>query len=311
MKKAKIRIVIPVYNSSLNLKNLIDSLYLVLKDNFTTYEVVLVDDMSTDDSWNVISELSMTYNWIKAIRLRLNIGQHNAIQTGLYYTTGDLIVTMDDDGQNSSKDIILLVDKLEKQYEVCYADYPIKKHSILRKFFSSLNNLIVSFLFNKPYDLKLTSFRCFTSQIKNELLRNKSPSVYLDGLIISITRNITSVTVEHNERKYGKSNYTFIKLFSLWLQMFTGFSVKPLRLASILGIIFSLTSFLVTFWLVFFRSPSSDVPMGWTSIIVVVIFFGGIQLLALGLIGEYLGRTYLTVNNQSYNSIKEKINLKD
>jgi len=311
MKKTKISIVIPVYNSSLNLKNLIDSLHLVLKDNFAAYEVVLVDDMSTDDSWNVISELCMTYSWIKAIRLRLNIGQHNAIQTGLYYTTGDLIVTMDDDGQNSPKDIILLADKLEEQYEVCYADYPIKKHNILRKFFSSLNNLIVSFLFNKPYHLKLTSFRCFTFQIKNELLKNKSPSVYLDGLIISITRNITSVTVEHNERKYGKSNYTFVKLFSLWIQMFTGFSVKPLRLASILGIIFSLTSFLVTFWLIFFRSPSSDVPMGWTSIIVVVIFFGGIQLLALGLIGEYLGRTYLTVNNQSYNSIKDKINLKD
>ena len=311
MKNTKISIVIPVYNSSLNLKNLIDSLYDVLKNNFTAYEVVLIDDMSSDDSWKEINNICISYRWIKALRLRQNIGQHNAIQTGLKYATGDLIITMDDDGQNSPKDIISLASAIEENYDVCYADYPVKKHNLLRKFFSYANNLVVSLLFNKPYKLKLTSFRCFTSQIKNELLKNKSSSVYLDGLIISITRNITSVPVEHNERIYGKSNYTFIKLFSLWLQMFTGFSVKPLRLASILGIIFSATSFLVTFWMVFFRSPSSEVPMGWTSIIVVIIFFGGVQLLALGLIGEYLGRTYLTVNNQSSNSIKEKINLKE
>ena len=133
----------------------------------------------------------------------------------------------------------------------------------------------------------------------------------MDGIIYSITKNITNVYVNHQNRIYGNSNYTTLKLLSLWSQMATGFSILPLRLSSLLGFFFSILSFCITIWLVFFRDVESSIPMGWTSLMVVIIFLGGVQLLALGLIGEYLGRAYLSINNYSVYSIKEKINLRD
>ena len=135
-------------------------------------------------------------------------------------------------------------------------------------------------------------------------------NVYIDGLIFSITNNVSHVRVDHKEREFGKSNYTIIKLIGLWLKMATGFSILPLRIASIFGILFSISSFCITIWLVFFRSISSDIPIGWTSLVVIIIFLGGIQLLALGLIGEYLGRAYLTINNSPKYSEKKKLNIK-
>ena len=309
MKDFKVSIVIPVFNSSKNLEKLINELFIQLKNNYSNYEAILIDDQSNDNTWKVVTNLCKIHNWIKAIKLRKNVGQHNAILAGLRFADGQYIVTMDDDGQNSPNDITNLISEVEKGVDVCYAKFSIKEHSIFRRIGSSINNIFVSILFNKPLSLNLTNFRSFNSQIKDELIKNKSPSIYLDALIVSLTRNISQINVEHHDRKYGKSNYTFYKLLSLWFQMATGFSVKPLRIASLLGIIFSLSSFTVLIWLVFIRSPSSEIPMGWTSLIVVMIFFGGIQLLALGLIGEYLGRTYLLSNNHPQFSIKESKNI--
>ena len=310
MKDFKVSVVIPVFNSSKSLENLVNELFIQLKNNYNSYEAILIDDRSEDSTWEIVENLCKNYDWVKGIKLRKNVGQHNAILAGLRFAEGQYIVTMDDDGQNSPNDIVNLVSEIEKGSDVCYAKYLVKEHNIFRRVGSAINNVFISALFNKPLNLTLTGFRCFSSQIKNELIKNKSPSIYLDSLIISLTRNISQINVEHHNRKYGKSNYTFYKLLSLWFQMATGFSVKPLRIASLLGIIFSLSSFTVLIWLVFIRSPSSEIPMGWTSLIVVIIFFGGIQLLALGLIGEYLGRTYLLSNNHPQFSIKESKNIK-
>ena len=310
MKDIKVSVIIPVFNSSKSLENLINELSIQLKDNYSSYEVILIDDKSNDNSWEIVANLCKNHNWVKAIKLRKNVGQHNAILAGLRFADGQYIVTMDDDGQNSPNDIVNLISEIEKGADVCYAKYLIKRHNIFRRFGSVINNIFVSILFNKPLRIKITSFRCFNSQIKDELIKNKSPSIYLDALIISLTRNISQIEVKHLSRKYGKSTYTFYKLLSLWFQMVTGFSVKPLRLASILGIIFSLSSFIMLIWLVFIRTPSSEFPVGWTSLVVVIIFFGGVQLLALGLIGEYLGRTYLLSNNHPQFSIKESKNIK-
>jgi len=308
MKKIEISVVVPVYNASLNLKKLVEDLFNVLKTNYSSYELILVNDKSLDDSWNIIVDLCKSYTWIKGIELRKNVGQHNAILAGLKYAEGEAIITMDDDGQNSPKYIVDLCAEINKGRDVCYANYLIKKHNFLRIIGSKINNLFVTLLFNKPLNLYLTSFRCITHKVKEEIIKNKAPSVYLDGLILSITRNISKISVIHNDRKFGKSNYSFIKLLNLWMQMATGFSVAPLRLASILGFVFSITGFAMSLWLVFFTSPSSDIPMGWTSLIVVILFLGGIQLLALGVIGEYLGRTYLAANNYPQFSIKETLN---
>ena len=303
-------IVIPVYNSEKNLEILINQLIVSLKKNYDRYEIILVDDESKDKSWNVIKNICLKYDFIRGIQLRNNVGQHNAIFAGLKYTNGNFIITMDDDGQNSPEDIKLLVDKVKNGYDVSYANYKNKKHNIFRIFGSYINNLFASFLFNKPVNLILTSFRCLNNDIKIEILKNKSSTLYLDGLIFSITKNISNVYVEHKKREHGKSNYTIYKLIGLWSQMATGFSILPLRISSLLGFFFSILSFFVTIWFVFFRSIDSLIPTGWTSLIVVIIFFGGIQLLALGLIGEYIGKTYLTVNNSIQYSEKSKINIK-
>tara|TARA_Y100001960_G_C14764957_1_gene876379 strand:- start:263 stop:1210 length:948 start_codon:yes stop_codon:yes gene_type:complete len=311
MEKNEISIVIPVYNSSQNLENLVNEIYNIFKNNFKSYELILVDDKSLDNSWEIIKNLCKKYKFIKGVELRKNVGQHNAILAGLKFSTGKFIITMDDDGQNSPKNIMDLYKEISKGYDICYANYLIKKHNFFRKAGSNLNNIFVTFLFKKPLDLYLTSFRIFTNQIKDELVKNKSSSIYLDGLLISITSNISKIYVDHQERQYGKSNYTFRKLLNLWIQMATGFSVAPLRLASILGLFFSLIGFLMSFWLVFIRVPTSEVPMGWTSLIVVTLFLGGIQLVALGAIGEYLGRTFLSVNNYPQYSINSVLNNND
>tara|TARA_Y100000590_G_scaffold266901_1_gene299739 strand:- start:21318 stop:22265 length:948 start_codon:yes stop_codon:yes gene_type:complete len=311
MEKNEISIVIPVYNSSQNLENLVNEIYNIFKNNFKSYELILVDDKSLDNSWEIIKNLCKKYKFIKGVELRKNVGQHNAILAGLKFSTGKFIITMDDDGQNSPKNIMDLYKEISKGHDICYANYLIKKHNFFRKAGSNLNNIFVTFLFKKPLDLYLTSFRIFTNQIKDELVKNKSSSIYLDGLLISITSNISKIYVDHQERQYGKSNYTFRKLLNLWIQMATGFSVAPLRLASILGLFFSLIGFLMSFWLVFIRVPTSEVPMGWTSLIVVTLFLGGIQLVALGAIGEYLGRTFLSVNNYPQYSINSVLNNND
>jgi undecaprenyl-phosphate 4-deoxy-4-formamido-L-arabinose transferase len=306
--KKNISVVIPVYNSSLNLLNLVDEIANIFKENFKTYELVLVDDKSEDNSWEVISSLCQKYDFVKGISLRKNVGQHNSLLAGIKHTSGEFIITMDDDGQNSPHDIIALYKEIKKGYDICYANYSIKKHNIFRKFASKFFNIFVTLLFNKPINLHLTSFRVFKSEIKDEVTKNKSSSIYLDGLLLSISSNISKISVTHNERKFGKSNYSFYKLFNLWVQMATGFSVAPLRLASILGLFFSIIGFIMSIWLVFFKIPSSEVPLGWTSLIVAILFLGGIQLVALGAIGEYLGRTYLSVNNYPQFSINKILN---
>ena len=311
MKKVEISIVVPVYNASLNLKNLVEDLLLALKNNFTTYELILVNDKSLDDSWNIITDLCKSYSWIKAIELRKNVGQHNSILAGLKYADGNYIITMDDDCQHPSKYIVDLYAEINKGYDVCYANWTIKKHNFLRKLMSKFNNYVATLLFNKPLDLYLSPFRCITCQVKDEIIKNKSPSVYLDGLILSITRNISKISVTHNERKFGSSNYSFFKLLNLWMQMITGFSIVPLRFASILGFFFSAAGFMMALWLIFFKSITSETPIGWTSLLVIVLFLGGIQLIALGVIGEYLGRTYLAANNYPQFSIRKTLNVKN
>ncbi len=309
MKKIDISIVIPVFNSSPNLKSLVEEIFKILKENFSSYELILVNDKSSDNSWNVICELCNTYKWIKGIELRKNIGQHNSILAGLKYADGNRIITMDDDSQHSPNDITSLYSSLDMGHEVCYANYISKKHSFLRILGSKVNNFVVTMLFRKPWDLNLTPFRCISHQVKDEMIKNKSPSVYLDGLILSITRNITKIEVTHYDRKEGKSNYTFYKLISLWMQMLTGFSVTPLRFASIIGFLFSISGFIMAIWLIFFKTITGDTPLGWTSLLVVILFLGGIQLIALGVIGEFLGRTYLAANNYPQFSVRKTLNI--
>ena len=304
----KISIIIPVYNSALSLPPLFEDIQQVLKGNFNEHELILVNDNSRDNSWEIIEEICKKHTWVKAIDLRKNVGQHNATFAGLQICDGEIIVTLDDDGQNNPSDIVSLYNNVKNGSDVCYANYRTKKHSLYRRLGSLLNNFFVTMLFKKKSDLTINAFRAFNKEIKNEIIKTKSPYIYIDGIILSLTNNVTKELVDHRNRKYGKSNYSFFKLINLWIIVATGYSIVPLRVASFLGIFFSILGFLFSIWIILQTTLYGDTP-GWASLIVVVLILGGLQLLSLGIIGEYLGKSYLTLNQQPQFSIKKKINI--
>jgi undecaprenyl-phosphate 4-deoxy-4-formamido-L-arabinose transferase len=264
-----------------------------------SYELIFVCDQSPDDSWRIICKLRENYASVRGILLRINAGQHNAIMAGLNEAKGQLIVTMDDDLQHSPSDIPALVEAIEQGYDVAYARFTSRKHPLWKILGSRINDFVARLLIKKPKDLYLSPFRAFRSEIRNEIRRYTGPFVYIDGLILCVTKNIHSVNVEHHPRSAGDSRYGFRKSLSLWLKMATSFSIVPLRLSSIVGVAVALLGFLFAIYLVVQRMTMNVMPTGWASLIVTILIMGGAQLVALGLLGEYLGRLFLTVNARS------------
>jgi undecaprenyl-phosphate 4-deoxy-4-formamido-L-arabinose transferase len=301
-------IVIPVYRSAVILPALIERLAGVLPKRYSSYEVILVDDASPDDTWQSIETLCQSYAWVKGVGLRTNAGQHGAIVAGLNHASGDVIVTMDDDLQHSPEDIPFLVDKIQEGHDVCYATFNSRHHERWKIWGSRFNNFVANILLKKPRDLYLSSFKAFHREIRNEIIKYQGPFPYVDGLILSVTRHIVSIEVEHHPRLEGKSNYSFVKLVRLWTHMATNFSILPLRVASYLGIAFSIAGFVLAIVLVVARLSSAEIPVGWTSLAVAILVIGGIQLLALGAIGEYLGRAFLVLNRQPQFVVRRKRN---
>jgi undecaprenyl-phosphate 4-deoxy-4-formamido-L-arabinose transferase len=232
----KVSIIIPVYNSSkmlIELCNRISTSMQSMKLN-EDFELLMVNDYSTDDSWSIIKGLSKKHNYIKGINLEKNFGQHNAIMAGLNNSKGEYIITIDDDLQHPPEFIPSILKKLD-EFDVCYTNYRNRKHISWKRFVSQLNNIVSSFILNKPLKIYMSSFRGFTKNVKLKLIEFKKPDVYLDGLILSYTKKIGMINIEHHERKFGESNYDFKKLFILWSNMILNFSFFPFRLASIFG----------------------------------------------------------------------------
>jgi undecaprenyl-phosphate 4-deoxy-4-formamido-L-arabinose transferase len=272
-----------------------------------SYEIVLVCDHSPDDSWDVIRDLAINYKEVRGILLRMNAGQHNALMAGFEYAKGEVIVTMDDDLQHSPNDIGFLLDGIYSGRDVVYASFAKRKHSLWKVAGSYFNNVVASFLIKKPRDLYLSPFRALTVKIKNELLMYRGPYVYIDGLILTLTRNIGSIEVAHYKRTDGQGNYGLKKSLSLWLRMATNFSIFPLRLTSIIGITISFIGFIFAILLIIQKLTINLMPIGWSSLIVTILIMGGIQLLAIGMVGEYLGRVYLTLNSHHQYVIEDQV----
>jgi len=293
-----VSVVIPVYGSAPILPRLAERLEGALAALGRPYEVVLVYDCSPDDSWNVIAGLCATRPWLKGVRLRKNAGQHNAIMAGLGVARGRYIVTMDDDLQHSPDDIGRIVKVLDEGADVCYVQFKRRRHVLWKRLGSRFNDQVASWLLRKPKGLYLSPFRGFIREIRDEMLRYEGPFVYLDGLIVQSTSNIRTLQAEHHDRDDGKSGYSLSKSISLWMQMATSFSIKPLRVASLMGIAASGVGFVAAAILVVQKIIWPQTAVGWTSLIVAVLIMGGIQLLALGVVGEYVGRVLLNVSNR-------------
>jgi len=305
----KINVVIPVYNSENIISDLVKNIIQEiknLKDNYS-YKVILVNDCSNDDSWNKIKELCIENNAIFGINLMRNYGQHNALMAGLNYVDGDYIITMDDDFQHSPKEIKHLIKEINKGYDVCYTKYNQNKYGFFKILGSKINNKLSNFLIDKPQDIYLSSFKCMTKKMVLEMKKYDGPYVYLDGLIFDITKNVTSVNVEHQKRKEGVSNYNVLKLFSLWLRVLTSFSVAPLRILTFFGFLMLFLSSITIILIITLKFLNPDIAAGWSSLATLIVFFSGLQFIAIGLIGEYIGRSYIKINKKPQFVIREII----
>ena len=300
----KISIVIPVYNGSKTIENLVEQ----VKHELVQYEleVILVNDGSPDNSEAVCRSLAKTNKEVKFISLRKNFGEHNAVMCGLNYVQGDCAVIIDDDFQNPPSEIIKLANGIKEGYDVVYSKYSSKKHNLFRNFGSALNNKVANWLLNKPKDLYLSSFKAIRKEVVDEIILYKGPFPYIDGLLLRVTNNIGSVLTDHHERKEGKSNYTLRKLISLYLNMFLNFSIKPLRLFTLLGFASFFIGIIFSILVVVEKVMYPETPIGWASSIIAILVFSGVQLMFLGLIGEYLGKSYLDQNQTPQWVVKEE-----
>lgn len=293
-------VVIPVYHGANTVQKLVES----TQEELTpySYEIVLINDGSKDDSEKVCLELSTKFDNISFLSLRKNFGEFQAVMCGLNHAKGDYAVIIDDDFQNPPSEIFKLLETaLKGDYDVVYGQYDEKKHHQFRNIGSWFVNQITTFLFKKPQDLYLSSFKLIKREIVEEICKYKGPYPYIDGLIFNVTDNVGKVTVQHNERHHGESNYTAKKLTSLFLNIIFGYSLLPVRLAMFLGF---LSTFIALLLSVFQFLNIVDYPIR-----LLVLYIGGIQLISIGIVGEYIGKTFLTQSNTPQYTLKiKKIN---
>ena len=239
----KISIIIPVFNSSKILEVLVKEIKANLKE-FNDFEIILINDFSSDSSWEIIKKLKVNNNFIKGINLKKNYGQHSAIFCGLKYCTGDFIVCMDDDMQHDPKHIDDMLKELNF-FDVCYVKYKKREHNFIKIFVSRLNNIVSSFLMNKSYKIYTSSFKCFKKSVRDKIISNKEDFIFLDYWIFQYTKKITFIYVSHNKGHQGNTNYGFRELLTLWSRMI--FLIKFKKSNYKFYLIFILKSFFLTF----------------------------------------------------------------
>ncbi len=304
-----ISVVIPVYNSESCADGLVYKLTTVMQPLNKPFEIILVNDGSKDRSWDKIVELSAVNNTVKGVNFSKNFGQDNALMAGLIHSSGKSVIIMDDDCQHDPCDIPSLLLQIEKGYDVCYANFASKKQSFIKNFGSWFNGKVANIVIGKPDAIYLSSYKAVSRLVVDEITKYDGPFPYIDGLIFGITRNITQIPATHYERLAGESNYSFIKLISVWFIQATSFSIIPLRMATFLGFIFAAVSFISIVLLFMRHFYSGTNPSGWVAMTVVMLFLGGIQLVMIGVIGEYVGRLALYNNKKPQFVIKTMVGL--
>jgi undecaprenyl-phosphate 4-deoxy-4-formamido-L-arabinose transferase len=304
----RVSIVIPVFNGARTIGPLVERLQQELAGRFDL-EIVLVNDGSADDSAEVCAALAQRWPaLVRLVDLAKNFGEHNAVMAGLGHAGGDCAVIMDDDFQNPPSEVAKLVDKLRDGHDVVYSRYASKKHSLFRNLGSRFHNLVASAMLGKPRGLYLSSFKAISGLVIDAVTRYDGPYPYLDGLILNATRNYATVDVQHDPRLEGRSNYTLRRLVRLWLNMFTNFSVLPLRLASLLGFVFAAGGLVLAAVTLIEKMANPDLPAGWASLMCMLLIVSGVQLFALGMIGEYVGRLFLKVNGMPQFVVRRTLN---
>lgn len=306
-KNRKISLVIPCYGSQNTLSAVVDEIRDVFQTLPYDYEVILVNDHSPDGVWDVITHLASADSRVLGINMARNFGQHAALMAGYRECSGEVVISLDDDGQAPVEKIPDLLDKIEDGYDLVYGKYPEIKQNRFRVFGSFVNDKMTEIMLGKPKNIKVTSFYAAKKFVVDEMVKYDKSYPYVIGLALRSTQNVANVTVEQRERAEGKSGYTFLKLLNLWFNGFTAFSVKPLRLATLLGVFCAFIGFLFGIYIIIHKIVTPAVPMGYSSLMAVLLFIGGVIMLLLGIIGEYVGRIYVCINNAPQYVIKEKV----
>lgn len=291
--------VIPVFNGAGSIAQVVERARAVFADK--QLEIVLIDDGSADDSERVCRELAERSDGrIAFVELSRNFGEHNAVLAGLAQTHAPLVAVLDDDGQNPPEELPGMFAELEqRKLDVVYGQYIERQHDWSRRLGSWFNDRVANVMLGKPRGLYLSSFKVMNRFVVDEVLKYKGPYPYIDGLICRSTTRLGQIPVKHAPRLAGRSNYTLMKLIRLWLNMFLGFSIIPLRITSLLGLVIAATSFL---WLAVILIDklwiTPGVTLGIPSVLACIVLFSGVQLAVMGMIGEYLGRVFLASNGQ-------------
>jgi undecaprenyl-phosphate 4-deoxy-4-formamido-L-arabinose transferase len=275
------------------------------------YEIILVNDCSPDGTWAVIRRICQENHRIRGINFAKNFGQHAALMAGLRQSSGDYVVCLDDDGQTPADEVGKLLGKLEEGYDAVYASYAHKQHSLFRNLGSKVNELMTRIMLEKPRQLYISSYFAVRRFVVEDMVRYENSYPYVIGLVLRATKNITNVEVSHRERQEGSSGYNLKKLLGLWFNGFTAFSVKPLRIATCIGCLSAAVGFLYGLYTIIKRMVNPQVPMGFSSTMAAIVFFGGMIMIMLGLIGEYIGRIYISLNNSPQYVIRERINAQE
>ncbi len=297
-------IVVPVYRGAATIGRLVEELSLLRPAG--GLEIVLVNDGSPDNSREVCQELvqraTVPLTYIEHAR---NFGEHNAVMTGLRHVRGAYVITMDDDLQNPPEEVIRLYDHARLgHWDVVYTRYRTKRHAGWRNLGSRFANAVADRLLDKPKGLYLSSFRCMTAFVVEAVTRYQGPYPYVDGLIMQVTQQIDSIEVRHLPRAEGRSNYTLARLVKLWLNLATSFSLAPLRLAVFAGVFMALLGAVGAGATIFEELFLHDTPSGWASTMTVILLVAGVQSMILGILGEYVGRTFLSANGKPQGTVR-------
>lgn len=306
----KISFLIPCYRSENTIENVINEIiYEMKKHEEYDCEIITVNDCSPDHVYEKLKSIAEKDSRIKVIDLAKNMGKHSALMAGYARVSGNIVVSLDDDGQCPLDKLWDLISPLSKGCDITIAKYPQKMESGIKRLGSCINALMANIIIGKPKDLAISNFTAMKRFVCDELVRYQNAYPYIDGLFLRTTSNIVNVEMEERERLSGTTGYTFMKSLKLWLNGFTAFSVKPLRLATMIGFIVALLGFVYGIYIIIKRISHPEMLIGYSSLMSVILLVGGVVMLLLGMIGEYVGRIYISINNSPQYVIRETINL--
>lgn len=304
----KLSFIIPCYRSEDTISAVVEEIQKETKKINIDYEIILIDDCSPDNQMNLFKTMAQDKR-IKIISFSKNFGQHSGILAGLRTSEGDCSVILDDDGQCPLDYLKELIQPINEGYDAVFAKYGRQKQSLFKNLCSSINFTVANLLTEKPKDIQMTNFIALSKVAVNEIKKYRGPYPVTSGLIFRAVKKIKNVPMPERKRASGRTTYNIRRLFELWLNTITAFSIKPLRFGSFVGGIFSLAGIVFVISIVIKKAINPSIPIGWTSTISIIMILGGMILFVLGMIGEYVGRIYMSINNTPQYVIRETYNI--